>query len=73
MRRSAGSRSSGWAPDLGSLSDQHQRLERREPISQRRHGLEVIVEHGDFVAGELRDARQRAKRVEVVVEDRDLH
>ena len=35
--------------------------------------LRVVVPDRDVVAGELREAAERADGVEVIVEDRDLH
>ena len=59
--------------DLGALADQHQRLGVPQPLGQRVDVLDVIVPDRDVVAGQLREAGQRAQRVEVVVEDGDLH
>ena len=59
--------------DGRALADQDERVERREPLRQRVDRLDVIGEHGHVMCRECGEARQRAERVEVVVEDRDVH
>src|SRR5207247_1962092 len=59
--------------DLGSLPEQHHHLEGPEALGQRLELLNVVVEDGHVVRRQLLEARQRPQRVEVVVEDRDLH
>ena len=44
-----------------------------QPLGERVDVLDVVVPDRDLVPVELAEARQRAQRVEVVVEDRDLH
>ena len=73
MSRSAGSRASSRLRDLRALADQHQCLGVGQPRRQLVHVVDVVGEHGDVVAVELLEARQRPQRVEPVVEDRDLH
>ena len=45
----------------------------RSAIGESIHVLDMVVEDGHFVSGELLKAPQRHKRVEVVVENRNLH
>jgi len=46
---------------------------RGKALGERAYVLHVIVPHRDLVARQLGEARKRAQRVEVVVEDRDFH
>ncbi len=57
----------------GALADEHQRLRIAQALCERVQLLDVIVPDGDLVAVELGEAVQRAKRVEVIVEDADFH
>ena len=59
--------------DLRALADQHQRLGVAQALGERVDVLDVIVPDRDVVAVELPEAGQRPQRVEVVVENRDLH
>jgi len=59
--------------DLGSLPEQHQHLERPQALGERLELLNMVVENGHVMRRQLLEARQRPQRVEVVVEDRDLH
>src|SRR5580658_2399465 len=59
--------------DFGALADQHQRLGALEPLRQRVGVLDVVVPDRDVVALELVEARERAHRVEIVVENRNFH
>src|SRR5215468_5604670 len=58
---------------LRALADEHERLGLADAPRQRFGFLEVVVPHRHGVARELAEAGQGAQRVEVVVEDRDLH
>jgi hypothetical protein len=60
-------------PDLRSLADQHEGLRVAEAIGEGIHVLDMVAEHGHLVSGELLKALQRRKRVEIVVENRNLH
>src|SRR5262249_4086925 len=62
-----------WSADLGALAYEHERLRVVEALGKRIGGLNVIVPDRDLVSGELGEARQRAQRVVVVVENRHLH
>ena len=70
---SFGSRSSSGVADLRALADQHQRLGIPQAFRQRIDILDVIVPDGDVVSGQLAEAIEGAQRVEIIVEDRDLH
>jgi hypothetical protein len=59
--------------DVCTLANQHQRLGVFEALSQRIDVLGVIVPDRDLVAVQLAKARKSTKRVEVVVENRNLH
>src|SRR3954453_9166077 len=62
-----------WRADLRALADQHQRLGILEPRREGVDVLDVVVMDGDGVAVELAEAIERAQRVEIVVEDGDVH
>ena len=59
--------------DLGALADQHERLGVAQPLGEHVDVLDVVGPDRDVVPGQLGEAVERAQRVEVVVEDRDLH
>ena len=59
--------------DLGPLADQDQHLGVAQALGERVDVLDVVVPDGDVEGRELAEAGERAERVEVVVEDRDLH
>jgi hypothetical protein len=59
--------------DLRSLAEQDQHLGVGEPFGQAVDVLLVVVPDRHLVALELGKARQGAQRVEIVVQDRDLH
>jgi hypothetical protein len=59
--------------DFGALADEDQRLAGVEPFSQRVDVLHMVAPDCDVVAGQLAEAALRTKRVEGVVQDRDLH
>ena len=59
--------------DLRALADQHQRLGVAQPLGELVDVLDVIVPDRDVMAGELAEAIQRPQRVEIIVEDGDLH
>ena len=60
-------------PDLGSLADEDQDLCVFQALRKCVNLLNVIVPDLDLMALQLPEARERAQRVEVVVEDRDPH
>jgi hypothetical protein len=60
-------------PDLRPLTDQNERLGVLQPIRQFVRVLDVVGEDLGVVPVQLCERRQRAHRVEVVVEDCDLH
>ena len=70
---SFGSRSSSGVAYLRTLADQHQRLGIAQPFRQCIDILDVVVPDGDVVSGQLAEAVEGAHRVEIIVEDRDLH
>ena len=59
--------------DLRPLADQHQRFGILQALGKRIDILHVVVPDLDFVAVELAETLERAQRVMVVVENRDLH
>ncbi len=59
--------------DLRALADQHQRFGVAQPLRQHVDVLDVIVPDRHVVAVELPEAVERPDRVEIVVEDGDLH
>src|SRR5262249_29921534 len=59
--------------DLGALAYKHERLRVAEALGERAGVRDVVVPDFDFVPIELGEAGQRADRVVIVVEDRDLH
>jgi hypothetical protein len=59
--------------DLGALADEHQRLGVLQPLGELVRVLEVVVPDLYVVLRKLRKDAQRADRVVVIVEDRDLH
>src|SRR5438876_9211258 len=62
-----------WRADLRALADQDERLGGAQPTGERVHVLNVVVPDRDLVPAQLLEAAQRADRIEVVVEDGDLH
>ena len=58
---------------LRALADQHQRLGILQAFRQHIDVLDVIVPDGDVVSRQLAEAVEGAHRVEIIVEDRDLH
>src|SRR5262249_10521808 len=60
-------------PDFSPLANQHERLGVLQAISQSVGVLDVVGEDLDIMPVQLCERWQRAQRVEVVVEDRDLH
>ena len=61
------------ALDSGALPDEDERLRTGETRGQHVDGLHVVGEDGDVVPGQLGEAVECAQRVEVVVQDYDLH
>ena len=59
--------------DLGAFADQHQGLGVAQARRQGVGVLDVVGVDGDVLAGEFREAGQRADGVVVVVEDGDVH
>ena len=59
--------------DLRALADQHQRFGVAQPLGERIDVLDVIVPDRDVVSRELAEAVEGAQRVEIVVEDGNLH
>ena len=59
--------------DLRALADQHQRLGILQALRQHIDILDVIVPDRDVVPGEFFETIEGAHRVEIIVEDRDLH
>ena len=59
--------------DFRALADQHQRVRILEPVGQDVDVLDVVVPDLDLVAVKFAKTVEGADRVEVVVEDRDLH
>src|SRR5262249_11373577 len=59
--------------DLRTLADQHQRLGVLQPLRKPVDVLDVVVPDRDVMAPELWEAIEGAYRVEVIVEDGDLH
>ncbi len=59
--------------NLGALAKQHQNFGIAQSLGQQAGILHMIVPDRDIVAVELAETRQRAQRVEIVVEDGDFH
>ena len=59
--------------DLGALAYQHQHFGIPQPFGQRIDVLDMVVPDLDLVAGQLFEALERAKRVVIVVQNRDVH
>jgi hypothetical protein len=55
------------------LAYQDQRFGIPQPFGQRIDVLDMIVPDLDLVAGQLLEALERAKRVMIIVQNRDLH
>ena len=64
-----GERFEQGSPNGRALADEHQAFGVLEPSSERGGILHVVVPHRDLVALELPKRGQRAKRIEVIVED----
>lgn len=62
-----------WRPNLGALPDQDQDLSLSQPFGEHVHVLNVVVPDSDLVPIELLKAGESAQRVEVVVQDGDVH
>ncbi len=60
-------------PDRGALADQHQRFGVGEASRECVNILDMIVPDHDVMAIELAEARQRAYRVVVIIQDGDSH
>jgi hypothetical protein len=60
-------------PDLRPLADEDQNLGFAQPVRQLVDVLGVIIPDRNVMAVELGETRQRAYRVEVIVENRDFH
>ena len=74
IRRRFGSRSRSSTRLLRALPDQHEGLGVVEAVDQLFDVLHVVRPHRDVVVRELRRSdTERPERVEVVVEDQDLH
>jgi len=58
---------------LRPLADQHERLRIFQPAGEEIHVIDVVVEHRHLERRQLPKTAQRAERVEVIVEDGDLH
>jgi hypothetical protein len=56
-----------------ALTDEHQAFGVLEPRRQRVGVLHVVVPDHNLVTRELAEAGKRAQRVEIIVEDRNLH
>ena len=61
-----------WGADGRSLADEHNRFVPGEALREDVDVVGVIVPDRDLMAGQLVEARQRAHRVEPVIEDGDL-
>ena len=59
--------------DLRPLAEQHQDFGILQALGQSIRVLHMIGPHRDIVAVELPETRQRAQRVEIIVEDGDFH
>ena len=59
--------------DLGPLAYQHQRFGIPQSLGQRIDILDVIVPDRDFVTCQLFEAVEGAKRIVIIVKNRDLH
>ena len=59
--------------DLRALAVQHENLGVAQPLAQRVDILDMVGPQRDIVSGELGEARQRADRIEIIVENGDLH
>src|SRR5258708_2403874 len=68
-----------WQPfqqgraDLRALADQHQRLGVAQALGEPVDVLDMVVPDRHLVPGKLAEAIERAERVEIIVEDGDLH
>jgi hypothetical protein len=60
-------------PDLGALTNQHERLGLAQSLGEPIDVLDVIVPDLHVVPRQLREAVECPQRVVVVVEDGDLH
>ena len=59
--------------DLRALADQHQHLRIPEALCERVDILRVVVPDRYVVPVELAKARERAQRIEIIIQDRNLH
>jgi hypothetical protein len=59
--------------DLGALANEHEHFRVAQSLGERVDVLDVIVPDIDVVPRQLREAVERAQRVVIVVENRDLH
>ena len=59
--------------DLRTLANEYEYLRVLEALSERVSILRVIVPDRYFVSVQLAEARESSKRVEIVVENRNLH
>ena len=59
--------------DFGALPDQHEDLSVGQPIGQVVDLLGVVVPDRHLVAGQLGEAVESPHRVEIVIENGDLH
>ncbi len=59
--------------DLGSLADQHEHFRVLQAFGQRIDVLHVIVPDSDLMSGKPGETVQRAERIEVVIENGDVH
>src|SRR6185369_14364760 len=62
-----------WRADVSALANENERLRILEPIGEPIGVLDVVGEDLDVMAVQFRERRQRPQRVEVVIENRDLH
>jgi hypothetical protein len=60
-------------PDRGALADENQRFRIPQTVRQCVDVLHVIIPDGDVVPRELLEAIKGAKRIEIVVENGDVH
>ena len=60
-------------PNLRAFSDQNEDLGAIETLGKRVDILRMIGPDRDLVSVQLAKARKRAKRVEIIIENRDLH
>src|SRR6266403_1130730 len=59
--------------DLRALADQHQRLGVAQALGEPVDVLDMVVPDRHLMTGKLAEAIERAQRVEIIVEDGDLH